>query len=122
MGQYLRRKGFGLDHLRRPKDDRPLDSVPELANVSRPSMSEQRSFRCLGKFRLMAPRGFGEEQEESPREAENILRPFPQGRELQVNHVETVKQILSKETVSYMILQIPIGGGHGPNIGVSSFV
>ena len=70
----------------------------------------------------MAPRGFGEEQEKSPREAENIFRPFPQGRQLQVNNVETVKQILPKETVSYMILQITIGGGHGPNIGVPGFV
>ena len=70
----------------------------------------------------MAPRGFGEEQEKSSREAENIFRPFPQRRELEINHVETVKQILPKETVSYMILQIPIGGGHGPNIGVPGFV
>ena len=118
----MRRKGCGLDHLRRPKDDGPLDGVPELANISRPSISEQRVFRCLGKFRRMAPGGFGEEQEKSPRESENIFRPFPQGRELQINHVEPIKQILPKETLPYMILQIAIGGGHGPNIGVPGFV
>jgi hypothetical protein len=70
----------------------------------------------------MASRGFGEEHEEAPREAENIFRPFPQWRQLQVNNVETVKQILPKETVSHMILQITVGGGHGPNIGVPGFV
>src|SRR4030095_5396652 len=122
MRRYLRRKAFGLDHLRRPKDDRPLDGVPELANVSRPGISEQRIFRSLGELRRMAPRGFGEEQEEAPREAENIFRPFPQWRQLQVNNVETVKQLLPKETVSHMLLQITVGGGHGPNIGVPGFV
>ena len=70
----------------------------------------------------MASRGFGEEQEEAPREAENIFRPFPQWRQLQVNNVETVKQILPKETVLHMLLQITVGGGHGPNIGVPGFV
>src|SRR5262245_38632113 len=122
MGRYLRRKGFGLDHLRRPKDDRSFDGVPELANVSRPSISEQCVFRSLGEFRRMAPRGFGEEQEKSPREAEDIFRPFPQRWELQVNDVETIKQILPKEPLSYMILEIAIGRSHGPNVGAPGFV
>ena len=58
----------------------------------------------------------GEVTEESVYQEANVLSPVPKWWEVNVNHIEPVKQILSKSCLFCHFLQILIGGRNNPDI------
>ena len=46
----------------------------------------------------------------------NIFRAFGERRDLQVNHIEAIKQIFAKLAAGHRLRQVAVGGGDDPHV------
>jgi hypothetical protein len=52
------------------------------------------------------------------REVTDVFGPFPQGRHPDLHHVHTVKQVLPERALLHLLLQVPVGCGNDPDVGL----
>ena len=51
-----------------------------------------------------------------PDKERNVFTAFPQGRNIQSNDADTVIEIFAERAPAHGLFQIPVGGGHQPEI------
>ena len=49
-------------------------------------------------------------------EFSNILRTFPQGRDIELNDIQTIEQVLSKLVLLHHRQEVSISGGDQPDV------
>ena len=74
----------------------PLDGVFELAHVPRPVVVHEQAQRLLGDAGHLAAQLVGEAVEELLREERHVLDPLPKRREVDVDHVEPVVEVVAE--------------------------
>ena len=94
------------------KQRRALHSVAQLAHVARPRIILQTRHRRLGQPCAAS----GEFRHEQIRQRQNILAPLAQRPDVQLHHVQPVKQILAKTTGLHLFLQIPVARGKDADV------
>ena len=108
-GQMLRQNQFAAG-----QQHRPLHRVAQFAHVARPGITFQ-----TGGHRLRKPRAaLGQFLDEPARQRQNVLAPLAQRRNVQLHHVQPVKQILAKPAGFDFLLQIAVAGGEDAGVGV----
>ena len=105
--QMIRQNQFALG-----KQHRPLHRVAQLAHVARPSVILQARHRRLGQPRA-APGKFRQEQ---VRQRQNVLAPLAQRPDIQLHHVQPVKQILAETPGLHLLLQVPVARGEDADV------
>src|SRR5215510_3396787 len=61
--------------------------------------------------------GLREERQEAAGDRQDVLRPFPQRRQPDLEHVEPVEEVFSESAVPDFLFQILVGGGNHSDIG-----
>ncbi len=114
--RQIRRQVGNLDFLVVAKQRAPFDDVFELSDVSRPFVFHEGPHRVRldAEHFLAEPRVvFFEKMRDEQR---NVLLSFPQGRQMNVNNVQSIEEVLSKQSLLNSRSQILIGGGHEPHL------
>src|SRR5262249_37291713 len=81
------------------KDQRALDSVLQLSNVSGPLVNEEQMARILAEARLAPSHPRGERREEVVREHEHVAAPHSQRGEVDAKHGQAIVQIRAEPTL-----------------------
>ncbi len=98
------------------EDERPLDHVLELADVSRPRVRHQRLHRAL-RHSLDAPSELGlAAVDVGPNEERDVLSPISQRRHLDGEDAEAEVEIAPENAVGHGLLEVPVGRGHDPHV------
>src|SRR5215813_2582661 len=61
--------------------------------------------------------GLREERQEASGDRQDVLRPFPQRRQPDLEHVEPVEEVFSESAVPHFFFEILVGGGDDPHVG-----
>ncbi len=98
------------------QDQRPLDHVAQLPDVSGPAVGHQVG-HDLGEDRgCRPPHGGGDLARESLHQQRDVLRPLAQRRQLHAHHVQTVEEILAEALVGDQGVDVAVGGRDHPHV------
>ena len=106
----------GRDTISLAQANSPFDHVRKLADIARPVI-EQQFFQCgrrQAQFRLVQLRP--QPIHEMPGQNRNVILMFTQGRNLQRNHMQPVKQIFAELAAFDQAFQIAVRRGDNPYI------
>ena len=96
--------------------DGPLHDVFQFAHVAGPAVPLQ-GLQSLGLDGVdLLGHAPGKTPQEMQRQRFDVLRPFPQRRQLDGDHVQAVIEILTEAPFANLTLQILVGGGHETHI------
>ena len=105
-------------HVGRPEDRRALDRVAQLAHVAGPAIATASAPRPPSTARAPGARAAGgEERQEAPRQAQDVLGPLAQRRHADLDDVEPVEQILAEVAGLDVGLDVAVGGGDDADVG-----
>src|SRR5437879_10009237 len=100
--------------------DDSLDEILELPNVARIGLTQEIVEGGRRQREGVAAKPSRVDIDEVVDERGNLLGPFPQGRHLDLNHVQSIVKILAKASFGNGALQILVGGGDGSHIDLES--
>src|SRR5258705_4306291 len=87
-----------------------MDRVLELANIAAPGMAEQQPLGLRRKRPERHAVRLGIFAGKMARKGENVLWPFAQSRQLQIHHVEPVKQVFAESVSLYRLRKVAVRG------------
>ncbi|MBP1637187.1 MAG: hypothetical protein H6Q10_3761 [Acidobacteria bacterium] len=112
----LDRQVVHLDRLGLPGHHQPLEHVLQLAHVPGPRVLEQGRQRLRGhRARRVRPLA-AEVGEEVLDQRRDVLLALAQGRDVQVNDVQAVVEILPERPLRDHLGQVPVGRGDHPDV------
>ena len=91
-------------------------AVSQFADISRPVVSGKSVHFLRGKVERAASVCASEQTQIVPDKERNVFTAFPQGRNIQSNDADTVIEIFAERAPAHGLFQIPVGGGHQPEI------
>jgi len=99
-------------------DGKPFDDVFHLPDISRPGvLHEERKGDVKqhldGSVTTKALHGF---RQQMGCNGGDVFTPFPQGRKLQVENIESIEEVLPEFSLPNLMLQVTVGCGDDPNV------
>jgi hypothetical protein len=107
---------FRFQPFRGTQNDRMLDGVLQLPDISRPGISHQAVEAFLRRARQPPPAPRACLLQEIFGQQRNVFSALSQGRRFERNHIETVKKVQPETPLFCLGPEIPIGGGDQTNI------
>ena len=111
---------LGKDFIRLTEIGGKFDYVSEFPYISRIRIFEQLFPDFLGETIDLLSETGGKRRQEMFHKQTDILGPFPEWGEVQLNHFQTVEQILSEKSFLDHLFQIPVGSCDDPHISLKS--
>src|SRR5664280_48989 len=118
-GVHIFREVVNTDPVSLAENDSPLHDVSQFADISRPRITCQQVHRLVGKTQQCLVTAFTKENQQAVCQGKNIIRPFPQGWDFNLNHIEPVIEFLPEPALPDRLLQVDIGGGDDSYIGMA---
>src|ERR1700730_17026379 len=109
---------FPRDASTLTQDGRALERVVKLADVARPLVAQQHLPRFWRKTRGRAPRRSAEFLQERVGQKRDVATALAQGRNVDIEDLQPIKQILPEASLSDSPLQITIARGNHADIGL----
>src|SRR2546427_4266023 len=100
------------------EQDRTLNRIAQLADVSWPRIGEQPFAPVPGDPGGGATHRFPQLLEEGFRQRQNVLWSLAQGRDVDLEHVESVVEVLAKHLPRDARRQVAVGGGDDAYVGL----
>src|SRR5262245_58873571 len=107
---------FQLEGRTPREDDRSLDDVLQLADVTRPRVAHQPIHRLSGDRIDLATESPSEARKKELREQRNVRRPFTERRNPKRKDIEAVKKVRPKPSGADSFLQVAIGRRDHPDV------
>src|SRR5579859_250974 len=98
-----------LDARLRADDDEPFHKIPQFADISRPGIAQQNFHGGVAEFPGLLAVARAELPQEIVRQRGDVLSAVAQRRNVKGNHVEAVKQVLTKSAARDFLLQVLVG-------------
>src|SRR5438552_2009179 len=100
-----------IDDAAAPQDHRPLDDILHLADIAGPRVLLEKRHGLRRDAANAFPQCGADLLDEMRHENRNVLTPFAQGWELNRDDVQTIEEILSKDSVRDRARELAIRGG-----------
>src|SRR5664280_2243238 len=118
-GVHIFREMVDTDPVSLTENDSPLDDISQFADISRPRVTFQQAQRLAGKTQQCLVTAFTKKNQQAVCQGNNIIGPFPQRRDFNLNHIEPVIKFLPEATLPDRLLQVDVGGGDDSYIGMA---
>src|SRR4029450_6892015 len=108
-----------MAHLNRSavtEDRGPLQHIAQLAHVAGPRVLEQRGAGLARQLRGWAPEGPADLLQKAVAQRTDVRGTIAQRRRVDVEHAETVEQVLAKAAALDRFPQVAVGRGDHPDI------
>ena len=103
------------------QDDRPFEDVLKLAYIARPGILQQ----LVAGFAVQSGDGFMVFPvvgiQEMLGQQDDVFSPFTERRDVQLDGIDAIKQVLTKRAFVYFIQQLGVGGTNQPHIDMDRF-
>ena len=110
------RQVLGRDEAAVGEDRGPLEHVAQLPHVARPAVREQRRLGLVGDAGRCAAERAAEFIEELRGERDDVFGSLPQRRQVDVEHLQAVEQVLAEVAALHGGAQVAIGRGNDPHV------
>src|SRR5258705_2518724 len=112
----VRRKRVGLEDVAASENEGPLDHVLELADIAGPTIAlEDREGFRTDRFHRLAELG-GDFPDEVRGQERDIVAALAERRQVDRDDVESIEEVLAKNTVGYRLGHVAIGRGDQPHV------
>ena len=95
----------------------PLQNVLELPDIAREGMAleglQGGRGECHGSGVAVTP---ADPLEDAPGQAGDVLGPLPQGRHAQLDHIDTVEEVLTKTPGVHLLLKVAVAGADDTHV------
>src|SRR5438445_4459933 len=112
------RQRLDAQHVPRPQHDGPLQHVLELADISGPVVSLEDDHGLRSDAARLLAEVLAELLQEVRDEEGDVLATLPERGQLDGDDVEPVVQVLPEDTILDGVLQVAVGGGDEPHVGL----
>ena len=106
----------GADRAPLAQQHGPLDHVLKLADVARPAVGLEGGNRVVGEALDRLARLVNHAVQEVPGQERDVGNPLAQRRQLDVDHVDPVEEVLAESTLGDQLGQVIVGGQDHPGV------
>jgi hypothetical protein len=100
-----------IDRLLAGQQRGALQHVAQLAHIARPAVIDQRAFAVAGETLAGT--------EEGARDRQDVVAPFGQRRQGQLDHRQPVEQVLAEAAFAHAVAQRHVGRGDDAHVGLA---
>ncbi len=116
LGEQPFGEGIDVDPRARAQDDGVVHGVPQLAHVPRPWVIEQQPLCRRRERRRRDALGARERRDERRRERKDVLAPLPEGRDVDLDHVEPGVEIPPEPSGAHPSREVVLRGSHHAHV------
>ena len=107
---------LGADDVVAAQDDGPLHDVFQLPDVAGPGIADEDLEGFRGDAGLVPEVFLDIFFDEVDRQHGDVLPALAQGRQVEVDHVEAIEEVLPEAAGFHFFFEVAVGGGHHPDV------